>query len=257
LGLTSIILKFAAPLPDIESFDRYMFIGPHPDDIEIGAGASAAKLAALGKQVCFVICTDGRFGDEFADKSLSREELITLRQQEAIKSAAALGVEQVSFLNLSDGGFYTDEELLCALAIEIGRFKPQVIFAPDPDVKSECHSDHINVGKAAKQLAYFSPYSGIMAKYGASSSNVELLALYMTAKPNCYISTKGYVSKQLDAVFSNHISQFPIGCKDAESIALYIRIRSLDFGVRSLKWSAEGFRALGRTQMHCLPEAGK
>ena len=63
MGFTKLILKFAAPLPQIEHYNRYLFIGPHPDDIEIGAGATAAKLAAAGKEVCFLICTDGRFGD--------------------------------------------------------------------------------------------------------------------------------------------------------------------------------------------------
>ena len=37
------------------------------DDIEIGAGATAAKLAAMGKKVTFLICTDGRYsmGERF------------------------------------------------------------------------------------------------------------------------------------------------------------------------------------------------
>lgn len=257
MSLTSAILKFAAPLPNIEGFDRFMFIGPHPDDIEIGAGATAAKLTAMGKDVSFVVCTDGRYGDDFLDKPLGREQLVALRQEEAKKSAAALGVNDIRFLNLKDGGFYEDDELIRALAGEIGRFKPQVIFAPDPDGSSECHADHLNVGRAAKRLAYFAPYKGIMAEYGAEYANVEAIALYMTAKPNSYVGTKGFVSKQLQSVFSNHLSQFPSGCKDAHTISLYIRIRSIDFGLRSLKGQAEGFRVLGRTHMHCLPEAGK
>lgn len=61
MGLTSLILKFAAPLPKIESYQRYLFLGPHPDDIKIGAGATAAKFASAGKDVCFLICTDGQF----------------------------------------------------------------------------------------------------------------------------------------------------------------------------------------------------
>ena len=56
------IIRLAAPLPKIGQFERFLFIGPHPDDIEIGAGATAAKLAAQGKKICFLICTDGRFG---------------------------------------------------------------------------------------------------------------------------------------------------------------------------------------------------
>ena len=34
MGLTKLALKIAAPAPKIESFSRYLFIGPHPDDIE-------------------------------------------------------------------------------------------------------------------------------------------------------------------------------------------------------------------------------
>jgi len=256
LGLTSFILKFAACPPDIESFDRYMFIGPHPDDIEIGAGASAAKLAACGKEICFLVCTDGRFGDFFLDDSVSREELILIRQEEARRSAASLGINNVVFLNLCDGGFYTQHELLRRMSVEIGRFKPQVIFAPDPDVSSECHADHLNVGQAAKHLAYFAPYAGIMAEYGAETSESLLLALYMTNKPNSFIGTKGFVNKQIDAIFENHLSQFPSGCDDAKAIRQYICIRAFDFGLRSFKGQAEGFRLLGRTNMHCLPESG-
>ena len=37
---------------------------------------------------------------------------------------------------------------------------------------------------------------------------------------------------------------------------LYLKLRAADFGLRTFSRSAEGFRVLGRTQMHCLPEAG-
>ena len=63
MSLTSFILKFAAPIPQVESFDRYLFVGPHPDDIEIGAGATIAKLVEAKKKVAFLICLDGRYGD--------------------------------------------------------------------------------------------------------------------------------------------------------------------------------------------------
>lgn len=62
MSILSAILKTAAPLPKIEQFDRFLMIGPHPDDIEIGMGATAAKLAAAGKHVTFLICLDGRYG---------------------------------------------------------------------------------------------------------------------------------------------------------------------------------------------------
>ena len=46
MSLTRLALKFAVPAVKLEAYRRYLFIGPHPDDIEIGAGATAAKLAA-------------------------------------------------------------------------------------------------------------------------------------------------------------------------------------------------------------------
>ena len=63
----------------IESFNTYLFIGPHPDDIEIGAGATVSKLIKLKKKVVFLICTDGRFGRENLKEDLSEEQLIERR----------------------------------------------------------------------------------------------------------------------------------------------------------------------------------
>lgn len=257
MGLTKLILKFAAPLPHPEQYERYLFIGPHPDDIEIGAGATAAKLAASGKQVCFLICTDGRFGESNAPEGYNGQALVDLRKQEAIRSAAALGVTDVRFLGLSDGGFYKLSELEEGIAKVISEFQPDIIFAPDPCVTSECHKDHLNVGNAAKQIAYLAPYSGIMKNYGADAVNVQAVSFYMTAKPTRFVGTRGFVRRQLSAIFDNHLSQFPKGSSEGNAIRLYLTLRSIDFGLRSLKGRAEGFRILGVTHMHCLPEAEK
>ena len=257
MGLTKTILNFAAPIPKIEKMDRFLFIGPHPDDIEIGAGATAAKLVAAGKTVRFLVCIDGRFGTGNAPEGVSGDKLVELRQIEARNSALKLGVKDVQFLGFCDGGFYEQKDLIVEIAKVVGDFQPDVIFAPDPCVTSECHIDHLNVGNAAKQIAYFAPYKEIMEQYSAVSAPVKALAYYMTAKPTQYIKTSGYLKKQIDAIFSCHLSQFPEGCGDAQSIPLYWRLRAIDFGLRSLKGCAEGFRVLGVTQMHCLPEAGK
>ena len=253
MSLTRLILRFAAPVPQVESFERYLFIGPHPDDIEIGAGATAAKLAAQGKQICFLICTDGRFGDAHAP--CTGDALAELRRREAIVSAAHLGVSDVRFLNLSDGAAYTQDELLRGMAAVIADFQPDIIFAPDPCVRSECHADHLNVGQAARRLACAAPNAGSMTVLGAGTANVKAIAFYMTARPNRFVGTRGYFKRQIEAVFGCHQSQFPPDCAEAQSIPLYLKIRSIDFGIRSLKGRAEGFRVLGQTQMHCLPEA--
>ena len=250
------ILHFAAPLPKIENYQRYLFIGPHPDDIEIGAGATAARFAAEGKEICFLICADGRYGTDELDMNLQPEELAELRRWEAGDSAAFLGVKDLRFLNFCDGGFYAEEDLTGEIARAIGDFQPDVIFAPDPDVISECHPDHKNVGETVKKLALFSGNPGIMERFGASAAPVQALAFYMTARANRFVDTTGYLEKQLSAIFDFHKSQFPTDCAAGKAIRLYLRLRAVDFGLRSLHRTAEGFRVLGRTQMHCLPEAG-
>lgn len=256
MRLTKMILKAAVPIPQVENYRRYLFVGPHPDDIEIGAGATAAKLAAMGKEICFLVCMDGRFGDGSAPEGIRGKDLVELRRKEAIASAAMLGITDVRFLDLCDGGFYEQKDLVYGLAKVVGEFQPDVILAPDPDVTSECHIDHRNVGNAVKQIGYFAPYGGIMEEYGARPAPVQALAFYMTAKPNRFVKTADYLRLQNSAIFDCHRSQFPEGSGEGEAIKTYLKLRAIDFGLRSGKGRAEGFRVLGVTHMHCLPEAG-
>ena len=165
MGLTKLVLKFAVPVPKVESYDRYLFIGPHPDDIEIGAGATAAKLAAMGKEVCFLVCLDGRFGE--GNTELRGQELINKRKEESIRSAEVLGVKDVRFLDLKDGGGYKKKELLKGIAKVVGEFGPDIILAPDPCVTSESHVDHLNVGEAARQISCFAASSNNNPPFGS------------------------------------------------------------------------------------------
>lgn len=251
------IVRAAAPLPDLEAYERFLFLGPHPDDIEIGAGASAAKLAAAGKKIRFFICTDGRYGFDHSPAEIhTPEEMAAVRKKEAICSAEMLGITDVCFGGLSDGAFYRKKELFQVLLKAISDFQPDVVFCPDPSVTSECHSDHLNVGEMAKRAICFAPNEKIMQKYGLQAAPVKAIAFYMTAKPNRFIGTYGFLPKQLDAIFDCHKSQFPKDSQAAKSLELYLKIRAYDYGLKTLKKTAEGFRVLGQTQMHCLPEVG-
>jgi LmbE family N-acetylglucosaminyl deacetylase len=256
MSLTRFILRFAAKLPSIEQFDRYLFIGPHPDDIEIGAGATAAKLVKAGKHVSFLICTDGRYGLETAPEGTTPDALAALRREEAVASAKLLGVTDVRFLDLSDGGLYDQKELLSGIARVIGETQPDLVFAPDPDVTSECHADHRDVGEAARRMANFAPHEALVAQYGAASANVQAIAFYMTAKPTRFVSTRTLLPLQLDAILC-HKTQFTEDANGFKSVATYLKLRAAIFGLKRLCGQAEGFRVLGKTQMHCLPESGR
>ena len=255
MSLTKAVLKIAAPVPRIEDFSRYLFIGPHPDDIEIGCGATAAKLAAEGKTVTFLILTDGRYGDGFSG-GIRGDDLVALRRRESIASAERLGVKDVRFLDLCDGGFYDYRDMIRGIAKTAGECAPDLIFAPDPYTGRECHIDHLNTGRAASHVAYLAPYPGIMEREGADAADVKGIAYYMTAKPNRYVKvSKEMFALQNEALFGCHTSQFPEGSTEAKQLQMYLKLRSADFGLRNMCRHAEGFRVLGPVHMHCTPES--
>ena len=256
MGLTHLAVRLAAPLPRLGQFQRYLFIGPHPDDVEIGAGATIARLCAEGKKVSVLVCLDGRFGLENAPAGTRPEALAARRKEECRAAADKLGVRDLRFLDLPDGGQYEPDALMRGIARAVGETQPDLVFAPDPCVASECHADHLAVGEAVRRLAFFAPFPELMSAYGAAGAPVQALAYYMTARPNRFVGTGKYLARQMEAI-GCHASQFPAGSQALGTLERYLKLRALDFGLRSLKGAAEGFRVLGRTQMHCLPEAGR
>lgn len=259
MGLTRFAIDLAVKNPKIESFNTYLFVGPHPDDIEIGAGATISKLVKMGKKVVYLICTDGRYGKENMTDDISCEELAAIRKQECLDSAGFLGVKEVRFLNLPDGAQYEYSQLCKGLAETIMDVKPDIVFGPDPDVDSECHIDHLNVGRAVKEVAHFANYPEIFDGYlqaPSSGIDVKAIALFMTAKPNQFVNTRGHFRNQLESLYY-HKSQYAKGSTQTDSVVLYLKLRSIEFGIKRFCGRAEGFRMMSRTRMHCLPEASK
>ncbi|UKI14783.1 MAG: PIG-L family deacetylase [Clostridiales bacterium] len=129
-----------------------MFVAPHPDDIEIAVGSTVARLAREGKDVYYLVCTDGRFGTE--DEKVSPETLVKIRRDEQLASAKILGVKDVKFLPFEDGGMYDEVALRIEIAKVIAEIKPDVVIGPDHKLYPESHPDHLRVGEAVSK-AYF------------------------------------------------------------------------------------------------------
>ncbi|MEA5047187.1 MAG: PIG-L deacetylase family protein [Eubacteriales bacterium] len=247
------ILKKVAPIPKLASFERYLFLGPHPDDIEVACSPTVRALTNAGKHVSFVVLTDGRMGA--IDPKLFGDGLVEIRRREALASAKALGVDDVTFLPFHDGAMYSLEDAASTVAKEIVRLKPDAVFAPDPNVISECHLDHIKTGLAAKMAMNMAPFEGVMQSVGAVGSHaVKALAFYYTDKPNAYVPVKKTFSARAEAL-ACHQSQFDE--KTISDICMYFKLRSVRFGLRRLKGLCEGYRALSPTHMHCFPEASE
>ena len=256
MSLKKRILHLIIPLPEIDSCDNYVFVAPHPDDAEVGAGATMAKLAEKGKRITLIIATDGRYGSESAE--YDRDALAAKRREEQEASARLLGIQETVFLPFADGGLYDERDLVRALVKEFARLKPQAIFCPDPLLHTECHADHLKVGRAALNAALMCANAPIASDIaGESPANVAMVAMYYTDEPNKYFATgKKYLELQ-QAAMRLHASQFTFtddGKGTGDMIMLYNKFRALRFGLKTLKGYADGFRVLAPAHTHCCAE---
>lgn len=246
------ILKKFVPIPKIENFERYLFIGPHPDDIEVGCAPLVAKLISEGKKVAFVIATDGRLGTTNPD--LVGDKLVEIRRKEALASAEYLGVTDVSFLGFFDGGPYDVDEMAKSIGKEIIRFAPDIVFTTDCKTRSECHSDHIKVGEASIKAVMMSGFCGWTKIFSEKTHSVKATALYFTDKPNSYVKIKGFFNKRKEclSIFSSQFSE-----SDIKTLSMYFNLRETGLGLKRCSGRSDAYRVLAAAHMHCLPEASK
>lgn len=251
--LNRLLIKIIAPPPKIETFGRHLFVGPHPDDIEIAAGSTVARLCREGKEVYFLICTDGRYGT--TDENLSQEELVEIRKKEQLASAKLLGVKDVFFLPYRDGGLYDEDDLRKDVAKVIAEVRPDVVYTADPKLYPECHPDHLKTGRATSAAYLFSSFRNMMRDYGYDGNAApKALAFFYTGRPNRRVkTTKQDVRKMLEA-FAVFKSQFPSE-EEAAALRLYMRLKSRLNGMRSLHLNADAFRVQNNLTLHCCAEA--
>ncbi|NCA67385.1 MAG: PIG-L family deacetylase [Clostridia bacterium] len=250
-----LLFKIAIPRPKLEAYNSYLFIGPHPDDIEIGAGATAAKLARAGKKVTFLIATDGRYGTH--DDSVDLNDLVKTRQLEAINGAAVLGVKDVIFLPFEDGGLYDKRDMTVAIAKVIAKVKPDVVIAPDPKLPNEMHLDHLNTGEAASCAIIMSDTYRFMKEYDLPRAETKAIAFYYTARPNRYVNVTKTLKTGYNSVLE-HKSQFPDdeeGNRNKKLLWLYFNIQTIRYGLRCFARRAQGFKIYDIKHIHCGPEA--
>ncbi len=120
---------------------------PHPDDAEIFAGGTLAKMAANGDHIIMAIATDGRCGSYEHDSAA----LAAMRAEEACRAAELLGAEKTILLGHPDMGL----DLLPGTLREqfvrlIRQYRPDVVVTQWPVNLHISHPDHRQVAWAAR-----------------------------------------------------------------------------------------------------------
>jgi len=253
------VFGLALPYPKLLKYGHYCFVAAHPDDIELGAGGTAARLKAMGKHVTYIIATDGRYGGETPD--ILPEDLVNIRQAETRAAAAHLGVDEVVFLGFRESGWYEPFEMKKAVALAISKAEPDLIFTADHLIPTEVHPDHLNVGKAVSDVLIHLNNYHYMKDLGGEASQREVrgIAYFTTNRPNRYVKTTKYFKRQTEALAMHKSQMFAYG-KDktlADMFKLLIFVRSFRYGLRRFGGLAEAFRVLALHQAHGAPEFGE
>ena len=120
-----------------------LIVSAHPDDMEIGMGGTAAKLAEKAIITSVVVTNGGRASNPFA---WTEQRMAEVRRGEALAAAAVLGVKDVAFFNEPDAAEDIDAVVVKQkLAEIIRRLRPIEVFTLDPE--HDRHPAHRLVGK--------------------------------------------------------------------------------------------------------------
>ena len=136
--------------------DIYMMVvSPHPDDAEFGVAGTVAKLTRDGKEIVYVICTNGDKGT--TDRSVNPADLVKTREKEQLDAAKLLGVTNVEFMRLPDQGLEDTPEFRKALVRLIRQYRPEIVATVNPYRKYMTHRDHRITGQVVLDAVF--PYA--------------------------------------------------------------------------------------------------
>jgi len=123
-----------------ERIERVLVVTAHPDDSEFGAGGTVARFTREGREVVYVIVTNGSKGS--SDRAMTAERLARIREEEQRNAARVLGVEHVVLLGFEDGELEDTHALRLAVTREIRRWRPDLIVTQNPHRTYNLYASH-------------------------------------------------------------------------------------------------------------------
>lgn len=216
-------------------------IGVHPDDVELGAGATVAKLCSEGYKVGILDLTSGQLGTRGTPE---------LRIKEAENAAKILGVQTRVNLEMQDGFFKNDAAHQLQIIEQIRRFQPRIVLLNAP---SDRHPDH---GRAAQLEIEACFYAGLR-KIESTWKGVQQEAFRPTQlyhyiqfnnlEPDFISDVSGFVETKMKAIlafesqFYKENSDEPETVLTSQSFLDATRFRMTDYGRLIGTEAGEGF----------------
>jgi LmbE family N-acetylglucosaminyl deacetylase len=135
---------------------RVLVVAAHPDDPEFLAGGTIARLAREGREVAYVIVTNGNKGS--SDRRVTSKDLIPIREAEQRDAARVLGVREVTFLGYEDGELENTRDVRRDVTREIRRWRPDLLITLNPNRTyvnfPGWHRDHRTAARIAMDCVF-------------------------------------------------------------------------------------------------------
>lgn len=175
--------------------------GAHPDDVELGCGATIAKEVTLGTKVVIVDLTRGELGSRGSAE---------IRDMESAKAAKILKIQARENLKFRDGFFVNDEQHQIEVIKIIRKYQPEIVLC---NAVEDRHIDHGKGSKLVSDACFLSGLSKIVTTYNdnlQAAWRPKLVYHYMQWKnsiPDFVVDVSGYMDIKTQAILA-YDSQF-------------------------------------------------
>ncbi|MDT0607346.1 bacillithiol biosynthesis deacetylase BshB1 [Croceitalea rosinachiae] len=208
-----------------------LVFGAHPDDAELGAGATIAKEVANGKKVGIIDLTRGELGTRGTAE---------IRDNEAAKAAEILGVSIRENLEFSDGFFVNDMPHQLEVIRMVRKYRPELVLCNAVDDR---HIDHGKGSKLVSDACFLSGLIKIDTKLNGDDQwqnpwRPKVVYHYIQWKniePDFAVDISDYIEKKTKAILA-YSSQFydPSSAEPETPISSKNFIDSVNYRARDL-----------------------
>ncbi|MBN9285816.1 MULTISPECIES: bacillithiol biosynthesis deacetylase BshB1 [Flavobacterium] len=175
--------------------------GAHPDDVELGCGATIAKEISLGKKVGIVDLTRGELGTRGSAE---------IRDEEARKAGEILGIAVRENLRFRDGFFVNDEKHQLEIIKMLRKYRPEIVLCNAVDDR---HIDHGKGSKLVSDACFLSGLRRIETEVDGAAQEAwrpKVVYHYIQWKnitPDFVVDVTGFMDTKVAAIMA-YSSQF-------------------------------------------------
>ncbi|GAB1309322.1 bacillithiol biosynthesis deacetylase BshB1 [Urechidicola sp. KH5] len=216
-------------------------IGAHPDDVELGCGATIAKEIRSGKNVGILDLTQGELGTRGSAE---------IRMKEAIAAAKILGISVRENLKFKDAFFVNDESHQLEVIKILRKYQPDVVLC---NAVTDRHIDHGKGSTLVSDACFLSGLRKIKTELDRVEQEVWRpkrvyhYIQWQPIEPDFVVNVSGFVEIKLEAVkayssqFYDPNSKEPVSPISSKNFLDSVAYRARDLGRLVGVDAAEGF----------------